>query len=60
MIDLDMMPPDWIFAENHAKANKPGLVDDILHPNSSNVICPCCLKPIVKDEVPLLNNSKEL
>lgn len=30
MIDLDMMPPDWKFAENHAKANKPGLVDDFL------------------------------
>lgn len=60
MIDLDMMPPDWKFAQNHAKANKPGLVDDLLNPNSSNVFCPCCLKPIMKDEVPLLNNSKEL
>ena len=27
MIDLDMMPPDWKFAQEHAKANKPGLVD---------------------------------
>lgn len=44
MIDLDMMPPDWKFAQNHAKANKPGLVDDILNPNSSNVFCPLLFK----------------
>ena len=26
MVDLDMMQPDWKFAQNHAQANKPGLL----------------------------------
>lgn len=60
MIDLDMMPPDWKFAEEHAKANKPGLVDDRMNPISSNLICPCCLKTIIKNEIPLLSNSKQM
>ena len=29
MIDLDQMPPDWEFAQNHAKAVKPGIVKNI-------------------------------
>lgn len=29
MLDFDMMPPDWEFAKQHAKASKPGVVHDI-------------------------------
>jgi hypothetical protein len=29
MIDLDTMPPDWSFAENHAKAVRPGIAEDL-------------------------------
>lgn len=48
MIDLDVMPADWKFAENHAKAVKPGIVNNLHTMNTSNVICQCCLKPIIK------------
>jgi hypothetical protein len=60
MIDLDSMPPDWNFAHQHAKASKPGLVENIHTQKTINVFCPCCLKPIVKKEIPLFENSKEL
>ena len=29
------MPPDWNFAQDHAKACKPGLVDD-MHSHNAN------------------------
>jgi len=49
MIDLEMIPADWKFAQNHAKANKPGIIEDLHTANSSRVFCPCCFKPIIKN-----------
>lgn len=60
MIDLDQMPPDWKFAENHAKAVRPGIVENLQSKKGSNVYCQCCLKPVEKENVPLTSNSKEL
>jgi len=54
------MPPDWKFAENHAKAVKPGIADGLHMKTGNSVFCQCCLKPVEKEDVPLCANSKEL
>ena len=60
MIDLDIMPPDWKFAEQHAKAVKPGKTKSLYSKKDNRIFCQCCLKPVEKQEVPLCSNSKEL
>lgn len=51
MINLQKMPPDWKFAQQHAKALRPGQVENIHKTSAQNMFCPCCLKPIVKEEI---------
>ena len=60
MIDLDIMPPDWSFAENHARAVKPGIAEGLHVKTGKSVFCQCCLKPVEKEMVSLFANSKEL
>jgi hypothetical protein len=60
MIDLDTMLPGWGFAENHAKAVRPGIAEDLHVKTGKSVFCQCCLKPVEKEPVPLRANSKEL
>lgn len=69
MLNLDKIGPDWNLAQNHAKACRPGRPVKAKEPASStsismenprNQLCECCLNIIHKEDVSLLNNSKQL
>lgn len=60
MIDLDVMPPDWKFAETHAKSAKPGKAENLFVKGKHTSFCKCCFKAVEKEDVPLCSNAKEL
>lgn len=58
-MELSKLNPDWQAAELHGISTYPGIINQDKSKNS-NIICPCCLNAIHKDQAPLCENSKEL
>lgn len=56
-LDLQQLDPNWKLAEDHAKANKPGLYPKEARFDSI-LLCPCCLNLINKEPMRLCENSK--
>lgn len=59
MLDLDVLNPDWQFAETHGMASKTGFVDFKANDQSTQ-ICKCCHNFVHQEKLPICVHSKEL
>lgn len=60
MLDLDVLGPDWRFAELHGMASRTGYNKYDQNDNDGIIICRCCLNIVHQKQVPLCVHSKEL